>query len=585
MEAEPTLWEKFLAQVEPHLPEYLHWNEICWTFVSYLAEVRRYIHRKTRGMEAWEIVVNTATICFYVWITFEILRWLISWIFFQDESFISRVKKTFFRTLRRLPIIKDKINEKMQETLDDMEQMAFPLHEGQTYRLKLPSKGLKEAELSKEIDKYGEMVEIDWEAGQVSGTVYSGGKELTDILTKVYAKFAWTNPLHADIFPDVRKMEAEVVRMTISLFNGGEEACGTMTLGGTESILLACKAYRDWAYERGIKKPEIVAPNTIHAAFDKAAHYFGFKLVHVAVNPKTYTCDLKALKRAITSRTIAIAGSAPHFPHGIVDPIEDMAKLAKRYNIGMHVDACLGGFLIPFMAKAGYHLPPFDFKVDGVTSISCDTHKYGYAPKGSSVIMYHSKHLRQFQFFVAPDWPGGIYACPTIPGSRPGGIMAATWAAMMHFGESGYVECTKKIIQTREKIQKGIETTKGLYVLGDPKVSIVAFGSHDFNIYCLGTSLTERGWCLNCLQNPAAIHYCITLLTTQQGVADRFIKDIKECTAKLLNDPNAKTTGMGAIYGMAQSIPDRSMVSELACGFLDCMYNTKDPKPAQNGTK
>ncbi|KAK3726980.1 hypothetical protein QZH41_014710 [Actinostola sp. cb2023] len=560
---EPSLWEKFLEKVEPHLPEYLHWNEICWTFVSYLAEVRRYIHRWTRGMEAWEIVVNTVTVCFYVWIITEILRWIISWVFFQDESFYSRMKKNFFWTLRRLPIIKGKINEKMKETLDDMEQMVFPLHEGQKYRLKLPAKGLKEAELTKEIDKYGEMdgflirqllfvlfkVDINWEAGHVSGTVYSGEKQLTQVLTKVYARFAWANPLHPDVFPDVRKMEAEVVRMTISMFNGGENCCGTMTAGGTESILLACKAYREWGYERGIQKPEIVAPVTVHAAFDK------------------------------------IVGSAPQFPYGMIDPIEEMAKLAKKYNIGMHVDSCLGGFLVPFMAKAGYHLAPFDFRLDGVTSISADTHKYGYAPKGSSVIMYSNKHLRQFQFFVAPDWPGGIYACPTVPGSRPGGIIAATWAAMMHIGEAGYVDCTKKVIQTRQKLQKGLQSIKELYIFGDPKVSIVAFGSNDFDIYALGTQLTDRGWCLNSLQKPPAIHFCVTLLSTQPGVAEKFIKDVKECTAKLINDPDARTSGMGAIYGMAQNIPDRSMVSELACGFLDRMYSTKDPIPARDGSK
>ncbi|XP_031550346.1 sphingosine-1-phosphate lyase 1-like [Actinia tenebrosa] len=574
---ELNLWEKFLKKVEPHLPEYLHWNEICWTFVFYLAEARRHIHRWTRGMEPWEIVVNTVSICFCAFLAFEILRWFISWIFFQDESFYSRMKKKTFRIIRSLPIIRDKIDAEMQKTLDDMEQMAFPLHEGQVYRTKLPYKGLKEAELMTEIDKYGKMVEIDWEAGHVSGTVYNGGKELTKVLTKVYAKFAWSNPLHPDVFPDVRKMEAEVVQMTIAMFNGGKDACGTMTGGGTESILLACKSYRDWAHERGIQKPEIIAPATIHAAFDKAAHYFGFKLVHVPVNEKTWMCDLRAVKRAINRNTIAIAGSAPQFPHGILDPIEEMAKLAKRYNLGMHVDCCLGGFLVPFMAKAGYHLPPFDFSVDGVTSISADTHKYGYSPKGSSVVLYSNKHLRHFQFFVAPDWPGGIYACPSIPGSRPGGIIAATWAAMMYLGETGYVECTKKVIQTREQIQKGLSKIKGLFVFGDPKVSVVAFGSNDFNIYALGTQLTERGWCLNSLQKPAAIHFCVTLLSTQPGVVDKFLKDCRECTAKLINDPNAKTSGMGAIYGMAQNIPDRSMVSELACGFLDCMYNTKNP--------
>ncbi|EDO47839.1 predicted protein [Nematostella vectensis] len=580
---EKSLWESFLETVEPHLPEYLHWNEICWTFVVYLAEGRRHIHRWTRGMEAWEIVVWTVSICFAVWLATEVLRFLFRWIFMQDEGFFTRTKKTFFKTLRRLPIIKDKINAEMQKSLDDMEKLAFPENKHVTFIQRLPSKGLKENELMKTLDdNYIKPSDLSWKDGKVSGTVYCGTQELTDILIKVYAKFAWSNPLHPDVFPEVRKMEAEVVRMVLSMFNGDKDCCGTMTGGGTESILLACKAYRDWARERGISKPEIIAPVTAHAAFDKAANYFGFKLVHVPVS-KDWKCDMKAMKRAISKNTIALVGSSPQFPHGMIDPIEEMGKLAKKYKLGLHVDACLGGFLVPFMEKAGYDVPLFDFRVEGVTSISADTHKYGYSPKGSSVVMYRNKDLRHHQFFVAPDWPGGIYACPTIPGSRSGGIIASTWAAMMHFGESGYVECTKKVLQTRERIEKGLRDVPGLYVFGEPIVSVVAFGSDKFDIYALGTALTGRGWCLNSLQYPPAIHLCVTLLNTQPGVADRFLKDVRECAAKLLADPNAKTAGLGAIYGMAANIPDRSIVNELACGFLDCMYNTGSNKPQENG--
>ncbi|KAK2566386.1 Sphingosine-1-phosphate lyase 1 [Acropora cervicornis] len=465
-----TLWERFLETVEPHLPEYLHWNELCWTLVYYLAEVRRHIHRWCRGMEAWEIVVNTVMYCFCVWLAFELLRWVIGWAFFREKSLQERVKKGFFKFIRRMPLLKNK----------------------------LPAKGLQENDLLKEIERYNGMCDVKWDEGRVSGAVYS--------------KFAWSNPLHVDIFPDVRKMEAEVVQMCVNMFKGGKDACGTMTTGGTESILMACKAYRDWATDRGIEKPEIVAPISAHAAFDKAAHYFNFKLVHVPVDEKTRRCDLKAMKRAITKNTIALVGSAPQFPHGVMDPIEDIAKLAKKYNTGLHVDACLGGFLIPFMKKAGFDIPPFDFSVDGVTSISCDTHK----------------------FFVAPDWPGGIYACPSMPGSRQGAVIAATWATMLYFGEAGYVESTRRIIQTREKIEKDI-------------------------------------------------HFCVTYLTTKKGVADSFVKDVRECCAKLMKDPQNNKEGMAAIYGMAQGIPDRSIVAEVACGFLDCVYNINTSQPQENG--
>lgn len=289
------------------------------------------------------------------------------------------------------------------------------------------------------------------------------------------------------------------------------------------------------------------------------------------------------MRRAITKNTILLCGSAPQFPHGVMDPIEEIAKLAKKYNLGCHVDACLGGFLIPFMKKAGFSLPPFDFSVDGVTSISCDTHKYGFSPKGSSVIMYSNKHLRHFQYFVAPDWQGGIYACPSIPGSRPGAIIAVTWATMIYYGESGYVESTRKIISTRRKIEDGLRKIKGIFVLGKPEVSVVAFASHNFDVYHLGDALTKKGWHLNTLQFPSSIHICVTALNTQPGVADQFIKDVRECTAALLKDPAAKSSGMSAIYGMSQSIPDRSIVNEIAWGFLDCMYNVNHEPAHENG--
>ncbi|XP_046859969.1 sphingosine-1-phosphate lyase 1-like isoform X2 [Xenia sp. Carnegie-2017] len=566
-------WERFLGVVEPHLPVYLHWNEICWTFVFYLAELRRHIHRWCRGLESWQIVVNTVLICLCVWLVSEILRWLYSWIFCQDEGFITRMKKVTFKMIRRLPFVKDKINAELSKTKNEMKALMNKGNEH--YYTKLPNKGMGREVLLKEVDKYENMGKINWKAGRVSGTVYHGGKELTDVLSEAYKHFTWSNPLHPDVFPGVRKMEAEVVKMCVNMFNGGPQACGTTTSGGTESILLACKTYRDWAKEeKGIKKAEIIAPVSVHAAFEKAAAYFNMKLILVPVNEKTRKCDVRAMRRAITRNTALLVGSCPSYPHGVIDSIEEIAKLGKRYNIGVHVDCCLGGFLVPFMKDAGFSLAPFDFTVDGVTSISVDTHKYGFAPKGSSVILYNTQELRHYQFFVSTDWTGGIYACPTIPGSRSGGIIAACWAAMMYMGEQGYIDCTKKIIKTREYIEKGLRQIKGIFVYGEPEVCVVGFGSDNFDIFALGNELTENGWNMNSLQYPSGIHICVTMPITQSGVADKFIKDVKEATAKIMKNPKKKTTGGGAIYGMAQQIPDRSMVSELACSFIDSLYTT-----------
>ncbi|CAJ0932616.1 unnamed protein product [Ranitomeya imitator] len=419
-------------------------------------------------------------------------------------------------------------------------------------------------------------------------------------LRKVYGEFAWSNPLHPDVFPGVRKMEAEIVRMACNLFNGDPETCGAVTSGGTESILMACKAYRDLAYEKGIKYPEIVAPVSVHAAFDKAANYFGMKMVHVPLDKKTMRVDVKAMRRAISKNTAMLVCSAPQFPHGIIDPIEDVAKLAVKYNIPFHVDACLGGFLIVFMKKAGYPLKPFDFRVKGVTSISADTHKYGYAPKGSSVILYSHKDYRQYQFFVTSDWPGGLYASPSIAGSRPGGIVAGCWATMMHMGEDGYIEATKSIISNARFIIKEFQKMKEIFIFGNPEVSVISFGSTVFDIYRLSNSLTAKGWESEyasistqeyddgtMITSPTflflalSIHICLTLLHTKPGVAQLFVKDVQESLSVIMEDPGAKATGAGAIYGMAQTIPDRSLVTEISKAFLDCLYLTELPPSAK----
>ncbi|XP_034007921.1 sphingosine-1-phosphate lyase 1 isoform X1 [Trematomus bernacchii] len=533
----------------------------------YLEQGRRQVNTHCSDLEPWQIIgASVITTLGVIWI---------KGFLFQQESLLSRIKKLCFRLVRKIPFVGATIQTQLNKALDDMSVSLCTLKEGMSYTKQLPSKGLSQSQVLDKIREYETLSEVKWENGCVSGTVYWGDESLTNLLVKVYGDFAWSNPLHPDIFPGVRKMEAEVVRMSCTLFHGGANSCGAVTSGGTESILMACKAYRDMAYERGIKYPEIVAPVSVHAAFDKAAHYFRMKLVHVPLDKKTMKVDVKAMRRAINKNTAMLVCSAPQFPHGIIDPIEEVAKLAVRYSLPLHVDACLGGFLIVFMAKAGYPLAPYDFRVKGVTSISADTHKYGYAPKGSSVILYSDKKYRHYQYFVAPDWQGGIYASPSVAGSRPGGIIAACWATMMHIGENGYIDATKKIISTARKIKTEISQIKGVFVFGEPEVSVVAIGSDEFDIFRLSNALTTKGWNLNTLQYPSSIHICCTVLHTQKGVADHFVHVVKEQVAIIMKNPKEKTTGMGAIYGMAQSIPDRSMVTEISRGFLDCLYSTE----------
>ncbi|XP_078055486.1 sphingosine-1-phosphate lyase 1 isoform X2 [Mustelus asterias] len=544
------------------------------TLLLYLGKGKSYVNARCKGLEPWQIIAITV-------LTTLLLVWLHGFLF-QQQSISSRLRKFFFRIVRKLPFLAVTIQKKLNKALDDLSSSVLTLKDGMTYITALPAHGLVESELLLKLKDYSTMGEVHWEKGQVSGTVYSGEEQLTKLMVKVYGDFAWSNPLHPDIFPGVRKMEAEVVRMACTLFQGGPESCGTVTSGGTESILMACKAYRDLGAERGVKYPEIIAPISAHAAFDKAAQYFGMRIVHVPLDKRTMQVDVKAMKKAISRNTVMLVCSVPQFPHGIMDPVEEVAKLALEYDVPLHVDACLGGFLIVFMEKAGYSLPPFDFGVEGVTSISADTHKYGYAPKGSSVVLYSNKRYRHYQFFVAPDWQGGIYASPTIAGSRPGGIIAACWATMMYMGEDGYVKATKKIIETARHIEAQLRKIKEIFIFGKPEVSVVAIGSETFDIFRLSNAMTSKGWNLNTLQFPSSIHICVTLLHTRNGVADQFVTDVRESVVEIMKNPAEKTTGRGAIYGMAQSIPDRSLVTEISHGFLDCLYSTELPSAEKN---
>lgn len=364
--------------------------------------------------------------------------------------------------------------------------------------------------------------------------------------------------------------------MTLNLFHGGPDGCGTMTSGGTESILMACKAYRDFAKaKRGITEPEIVVPVTAHAAFDKACYYFGIKLVHIPVDPVTFRSVPAAMEAAINRNTIALVSSAPSYPQGVIDPITDVAAIALKHGIPFHVDCCLGSFCIAFAEAAGYPKQLFDFRVPGVTSISVDTHKYGFAPKGSSIVLYSDPKYRHAQYFVAPEWTGGIYASPSIAGSRPGALIAGAWATMMTVGQRGYKDAAKKIIGAAQKIANGIKSMDHICLYGSPDLSVVCFGpkkGSNINIYNVGDALTSRGWNLNTLQNPACIHICITYANA--GCAEQsFLTDLSDALNEVLTAPPGKfKDGSGAIYGMAAAIPDKSLVSQVAFGFLDALY-------------
>jgi glutamate/tyrosine decarboxylase-like PLP-dependent enzyme len=477
--------------------------------------------------------------------------------------------------LRKLPAVRAKIEQDTGDLMQTLENELKPYRDELPSTREIPAEGLSPDTVLENMAALQTRETDGWKDGYVSGAVYHGDTAHIDFLNQVYALHSQTNPLHADVWPSISKYEAEIVAMTAGMLGGakaGEEICGTLSSGGTESIMLAMKTYRDRARaERGIRRPEMVVPVTAHAAFDKAAQYFKIKMVRIPVD-RNYRADIRAAARAITRRTVVVVGSAPSFPHGMVDPIAELSELARQRGVGFHTDACLGGFVLPWAEDMGYPVPPFDFRLPGVTSISADTHKYGYAAKGTSVILYRGPELRRHQYFTITDWPGGLYFSPSFAGSRPGALSAACWAAMVRIGQKGYRDATRRILETADFIKVAIRAIPELFVLGDP-LWVIAFGSRALDIYRVMDAMRHRGWSLNGLHRPSCVHLCVTLRHTQPGVKERFVEDLQAAVAEVKKAPEAEG-GMAPVYGMAATLPLRGVVSNILKTYMDVLYKT-----------
>ncbi|KAI1974806.1 Dihydrosphingosine phosphate lyase [Ophidiomyces ophidiicola] len=494
----------------------------------------------------------------------------------------------------RAPGVRGQVDKQVSTALTKLEAKLAPQGPGITKYNALPKQGWTSQQIHAELNKLAGMEHTRWEDGRVSGAVYHGGEDLLELQTCAWGQFAVANPIHPDVFPGVRKMEAEVVAMVLALFNAPEGGAGVTTSGGTESILMACLSARQKAFtERGVTEPEMIIPNTAHAAFNKAAQYFRIKLHSVACPGPNFTVHIPSVRRLINPNTILLVGSAPNFPHGIVDDIPALSRLAVSYKIPLHVDCCLGSFVIAFLKKSGFPSPyeeqgGFDFRLPGVTSISVDTHKYGFAPKGNSVVLYRNRTLRSYQYFILPEWSGGVYASPSIAGSRPGALIAGCWTSLMAIGESGYKESCLQIVGAAKKFERSLREdpvfSRELKVIGQPMVSVVSFATAttEIDIYDIADAMSAKGWHLNALQNPAAMHVAFTLPTA--NAIDQLTADLlglvnaqreKINERKRLGQKIEKVRGdTSALYGVAGSIPDKSIVSRLAEGFLDTLYHT-----------
>ena len=374
--------------------------------------------------------------------------------------------------------------------------------------------------------------DVDWAAGRAFGMVYDGGASVHEVAERTALEFLHENALNTKAFPSLGSIQSEVVRWTSGLVHGPERAAGFLTSGGTESILCAVLAARERGRaERGITEPEMVIAESAHAAFHKAADLFGLRVHKTPVRADS-TADVEAMAAAVNERTVLLVGSAPQYPQGVVDPIPEIAALAATVGANCHVDACMGGFVLPFAEMLGRDVPPWDFRVPGVTSVSADVHKLGYAPKGISVILYASPELRAYQTFVFDDWLGGFYASPNLQGTRPGAPMAMGWAVMRHLGVEGYLRLTDATLQAADRIRDAVAALDGIRVLGGGRFHLVAIaGDPDaaggpIDVFALGDALLAKGWFHDRQTPPDSLH--ATVSNSNVAVIDDYLAALEQ---------------------------------------------------------
>lgn len=441
----------------------------------------------------------------------------------------------------------------------------------------LPARGISREDLLAKLSalKAGDS---DWQGGRVFSLVYNAGPDVAAIAREAYSTFIAENGLSPFAFPSLLKMETEVVAMTAGLLGGDAETAGSMTSGGSESIFMAMKAARDWAREHkpAIVAPEVVLPLSAHPAFNKAAHYLGLKTI-VTPLKDDLTADADAMSAAIGDNTVMIVGSACSYPHGMIDPIAGLAAIARERELWLHVDACVGGFILPFLERLGHPIPSFDFRLAGVSSLSADIHKYGYVPKGASVVLYKNLALRKYQFFAYADWPGGVYGTPSLCGSRPGGAIAASWTVMHYLGEEGYLRLAKEISEATARLLAGVREIPGLYILGQPLGSIFAIGSDRLNIYALGERMKSYNWFIDSQHRPPSLH--MTIMPAHNQIVEPFLADLNRAASEVAALTSDDISGEAAMYGMVGSLPDRGLAKDFALEYLNDLYRFRSPGP------
>lgn len=444
----------------------------------------------------------------------------------------------------------------------------------------IPRHGTDADALLATMTAFGEQ-DVDFAGGHTWSLVYWAGEAHHHLVERAFNAYMATNALNPLAFQSLKRMEREVVQMSASLMNGPASAVGTMTSGGTESLLLAVKTYRDRARKRrpftgGPRRPNMVVPETIHVAFEKAAHYFGVRKRVVPVL-EDGRVDVAAMRRAIDHNTIFLAASAPQYPTGAIDPIAEIGALALEEGLPFHVDACFGGFILPWLERLGVPVAPWDFRVPGVTSISADLHKYGYAPKGASVIVYRDMSYLRHQFFAVTGWSGGIYISPSLQGTRAGGAIAAAWASLNGLGEEGFLRLAKDAWEVAERLRAGIRAIPGLRLLGRPDATIVTWAAAEedgVDVYAVGDQLQAMGWSVDRQQRPPSVH--CSAGAANLPVVDDYLRDLRAAVETVRANPALATQGEAAIYGLMAKVPIARLVKSEVLKVLEGMYGAGD---------
>jgi glutamate/tyrosine decarboxylase-like PLP-dependent enzyme len=369
----------------------------------------------------------------------------------------------------------------------------------------------------------------DVHGARLFGLVYPTGRDdLESLLEEVNRRYLFGNALNPFKFKELQALVDDVVAMTAGLLHLPEGGGGTMTSGGTESILMSMLVNRGRARARGVDRPQILAPASAHPAYSKAAHYFDMDVVRIPLDPD-YRADIAAAEDLVGPSTAVVIASAFNYPYGVMDPVEDLAALAQANGAGCHVDACVGGFVLPFLERLGYDVPPWDFRVPGVTEISADVHKYGYCPKGASTILHRDADWFGHQVFLFDDWGAGLYGSPGVAGARPAGPIATAWAALTYLGEDGYVEIMRGLMDTTARVRSAVEEIDGIELVGDPIGPVLAIRSDTVDLYAVGDVMDDRGWNVNRNTDPRGLH--VMLSPAHTAVVDELLADLRDAVA------------------------------------------------------